>query len=394
MTIHKHLSKTKKIRLLKKRNHTKYQKRLYKYATKKDVKVAKKKCNDMSKHVGDWCTNQYLRNTLKNNKFLPTDSLNASEMYDLRDNYLNATINAIHKVFVASNKNINKNSLQIYSTGSTLAWSDKDVQISLNLYNNYTLDNLKKLTKIIKSTRKHNQQYFLKKTKKIFDTYYDINFYMPSLFHYIYLPKSQKAFIQKCEPHCYTNKPVIKSNHIEVQLVLKPDFTNDPGEFLYNDIIRCMLNINMQLSKCYERYINKPAKSLVTIINNIHSNTPFSINEHLSNITSINPICAEMYLSVCSTIYVVWYMQINNEKTHTAEQRTDLKYLAIPTVVENHIMYVETKKEKYNHRKLNALNHAHRPLLISLLEKAVKISGRGYSTKRINIVKNLLKELI
>ncbi len=393
MLINKHLRKTKKIRLLKKRNHTRHQKRLYKYATKTDIKSAKKKCNDENKHVGDWCTNQYLRNTLQNKNNLPPDSLTAEQVYDLRDNYLDTTIDSIRNTFITNSKNMNKNSLKIYSTGSTSPWSDKDVQISLNLKNKYTLENLKKLTQIIKSTRKHNQAYFLKNTKKIFDTYYDINFYMPSFFHYIYLPKTQKAFIKNCEPYCYMNKPIIKSNHIEVQLVLKPDFTHNPEEFLYNDIIRSILNNNMQLTKCYERYTNKPAKSLVTIINNIHSNTPFSINEHLGNIASINPICAEMYLSICSTIYVVWYMQINNKKTNTERQRTDLKYLAIPTVVENHIFYTETKKDKYNHRKIHALTHAHKPLLISLLKKVIKITGRGYSIKRINAVKKLLKEL-
>lgn len=379
------------IQLFKKATSIRTNKKLYNKINKKTIKKYKKMCNDKSKNIGNWCTNQHIRYLLENKGV--SDILSAEKIYKLREKHLANNIFKINNIFFSKVKNLKPTSIKILPTGSTNMWSDKDVQILLNLYDNFTLNNLKTLTKIITDTRKKNQEYFFVKHNRLYDTYYDINFYMPGLFNFICLPKSDAKTIDKYRQYAYTSDTIIKKNHLEIQLVFKPDFSQYPEEFLYTDILRSMKKYNMKLDRCYDIYIDKPATAIISIINNIHSNTPFLINKYLSDIVSINSVCAEMYFSICTTIYVVWYMQINKSETKCEQLLKDLHYLAIPTVVENHIHFTETKKKKYLERKKHALKHANKHLLITLLKNAIKISGQKYSQERIIAVKNLLKEL-
>ena len=86
-------------------------------------------------------------------------------------------------------------------------------------------------------------------------------------------------------------------------------------------------------------------------------------------------------------------MQMNDSKSMSEQFKDDLMYLAIPAVIENHIHYVETKKEKYNSRKKHALKNANKSLLISIIRDLIKIKGGHYSKTKINMLKKLLKEL-
>ena len=250
---------------------------------------------------------------------------------------------------------------------------------------------LKNITNSIIKIRKDNQKnFFDKNKKKLFDTYFDINYYMPSLFYFLNMPASKTYFINNVKQFCYIKKT--SNNPFKANAVLKPNF-DKPREFLYEDSRNILKNYNMNLKHCYEKYKNKPAIALAKIINNIHSNESFNINNYLFDITSINNICAEMYMSICTTIYVVWYIQMNNSEIMSEQFKKDLKYLAIPAVIENEIHYIETKKEKYNLRKEHALKNADKPLLISILKSLVMNKSDKYSKSKINILKKLLKQI-
>ena len=84
---------------------------------------------------------------------------------------------------------------------------------------------------------------------------------------------------------------------------------------------------------------------------------------------------------------------MNNSEIMSPQFEKDLKYLAIPAVIENEIHYIETKKEKYNLRKEHALKNADKPLLISILKSLVMNKSDKYSKSKINILKKLLKQI-
>lgn len=379
----------KTIKQLKKYTNLKETKKIYNKVKKKKIDNYKKICNDNSDYIGNWCTNQKVREYLSHNN---NDIVSPEKIYQIRDDFLKNNINSIFKYIKHYTKN-NKinNNIKIFPTGSSKITSDKDVQFILNLYYKFTLADLKNITNSIIKIRKDNQKnFFDKNKKKLFDTYFDINYYMPSLFYFLNMPASKTNFINNVKQFCYIKKT--SNNPFKASAVLKPNF-DKPREFLYEDSRNILKNYNMNLKHCYEKYKNKPAIALAKIINNIHSNESFNINNYLFDITSINNICAEMYMSICTTIYVVWYMQMNNAEIMSSQFERDVKYLAIPAVIENEIHYIETKKEKYNLRKEHALKNADKPLLISTIKKLVMIKSDKYSKSKINMLKTLLKNL-
>jgi hypothetical protein len=387
----KKTKKTKKIKMLKKYTSLKETKKIYKKVNNKKINKYKKICNDNSFFIGNWCVNQNIRKYLiDNNK--NNEIVSPEKIYEIRDDFLKNNINSIFRYIKQYTKNnkISKN-IKIFPTGSSKITSDKDVQITLNLYYKFTLTDLKNITNSIIKIRKDNQKnFFDNNKKKIFDTYFDINYYMPSLFYFLNIPVSKTNFINNVKQFCYIKKT--SNNPFKASVVLKPNF-DQPMRFLNQDCRNILKNYNMNLKHCYERYKNKPAEGLANIINNIHSNKPFNINSYLFDITSINNICAEMYMSICTTIYVVWYMQMNNSEIMSPQFEKDLKYLAIPTVIENQIHYVETKKEKYLLRKQHALKNADKALLTAILKSLVINKSDKYSKSKINILKKLLKEI-
>ena len=379
----------KQLKKLKKYTNLKETKKIYSKVKKKKIHNYKKICNDNSDYIGNWCTNQKVREYLNNNN---NDIVSPEKIYKIRDDFLKNNINSIFKYIKHYTKNnqINNN-IKIFPTGSSKITSDKDVQITLNLNYNFTLSELKNITNSIIKIRKENQKnFFDKNKKKIFDTYFDINYYLPSLFYFLNIPISKTNFINNITKFCYIKKT--STNPFKANAVLKPNFDN-PIEFLYEDSRNILKTYKMNLKHCYEKYKNKPAVALAKIISNIHTNKSFNINSYLFDITSINNICAEMYMSICTTIYVVWYIQMNNSEIMSEQFKKDLKYLAIPAVIENHIHYIETKKEKYNLRMKQALKNANKPLLISTIKKLVMIKSDKYSKSKINMLKTLLKNL-
>ena len=364
---------------------------MYSKVNKKIIHKYKQHCNDRSNHIGNWCTNQKLREYLKNINSI--NIVGPKEIYNIRDTFLKNNIADIFKYLknFYKHKSLNKNNIKIFPTGSSNITSDKDVQILLNLFYKFNSTELNNITNAIIKTRKENQRFF-PNNKKIFDIYFDINYYTPSLFYFIRLPKSKKNFIKKIEKYCYIEN-ISNNNKLEATVVLKPDFKN-AREFLYEDCCNILKIYNMKLKKCYDSYKKKPSSAVFHIINNIHEDTPFKINNYLFDITSINNICAEMYMSICTTLYVVWYMQMNNSNSKSKQLKMDLKYLAIPAFIENHIHYIETKKGKYNLRKKQAFKDANKPLLISIIQDLIHIRGKQYSTSKITILKKLLKEIL
>jgi hypothetical protein len=380
--------KNKKFNEFKERTSLQKTKRIYQKVNKGELKIFKKECHDTSKWIGNWCTNQKIREHLGESEY----TISAEKIYKFRELFLNRVIESI-RILIKSSLNVKKNSIDIFPTGSSNNTSDKDVQIELNFSNKYTLGDLRKITNIIIKIRKYNQKYFFKKHKKVFDTYYDINFYMPGLLHFIDMPVSKHNLIDKINKYSYMNKVLHIKSKLHFDFILRPDFTENPEQILLKDSFNIMKNYNMKLNSCYTNYKNKPASALHTIINNIHKDKEFNINDYIFDIVSINNICAEMYMSICCIIYVVWYMQMN-KNVASDELKRDLKYIAIPTVIENHLLFLETKKEKYNLRKQSALKHADKDMLIRILKQIAKLKKRQYSVLKIKRAKLLLKELL
>ena len=351
----------------------------------------KNECTDPKKvDEGYWCARQKLRKQVEKLSPFPSAAMTAKQIYNLRDKYLNAQINLIETAFKSSvNKQsttLNANLLKIYPTGSENIHSDKDVQMALNLYQKWNPHLLTTLTDIIVLNRTYSQDFFFKNKKTPqFDFYYDINYYMPSIFHYLYIPRGlTKKRVKLYTKHCYISNSL---NDGSIFLVFKPDFTNSEAAltFLSKEVKAILKGYEPDLDQCYQEYKKTPANALIKAIKCIKYKQLYknynNYNNYLQEIVSINHICAEMYFSICSTIYVVWFMQQNKEKlnfnyitkswldTNDAWVINELGYLAIPTVIENHIFFHKTNKEKYNVRKQHALKYADRSILIRIIHK-------------------------
>ena len=182
-------------------------------------------------------------------------TISADKIYKFRELFLNRVIESI-RILIKSSLNVKKNSIDIFPTGSSNNTSDKDVQIELNFSNKYTLGDLRKITNIIIKIRKYNQKYFFKKHKKVFDTYYDINFYMPGLLHFIDMPVSKHNLIDKINKYSYMNKVLHIKSKLHFDFILRPDFTENPEQILLKDSFNIMKNYNMKLNSCYTNYKN------------------------------------------------------------------------------------------------------------------------------------------
>ena len=88
-------------------------------------------CNDKSKNIGNWCTDQHIRYLLENKGV--SDILSAEKIYKLREKHLANNIFKINNIFFSKVKNLKPTSIKILPTGSTNMWSDKDVQILFNI---------------------------------------------------------------------------------------------------------------------------------------------------------------------------------------------------------------------------------------------------------------------
>lgn len=392
----KNIKKTlkKKYNLFMKHTRPKYQKKLYSYIKKKDVHGSRKLCKDY-KHIGDWCLNQRIRLLVENNKdvsYRKEDVLSAKKIYSLREKYLIDIIQRIYSLFY-NNKSGEKDIIYIYPTGSENLWSDKDVQISLNLAYFFKKKDLIELTDIIQIIRKESNNLFFKNKERLFDNYYDINFYMPSLFHYVLDTPCGRIVKKKFDKYCYSLRSVVGGNKKYHLMAIKPDFSVDRESFLYNELKFIIKDYTPKLHSCYVKYKDKPSSALSKFINCVQNDIPFSINDILTDIVYYNSICAEMYFTVCTPLFVVWFIQINNSKSGRSSIKKDLKYLSIPAFVENYILFLNTNKKKYKERMNAALSYVDKPLLKKMLGQIIKNPGEEYSKERYLMLKTIRAEL-
>ena len=86
-------------------------------------------------------------------------------------------------------------------------------------------------------------------------------------------------------------------------------------------------------------------------------------------------------------------MQMNNSKFNDVRLQNDIHKIAIPTAVENHIIYCATKKQKYLLRRDHALGHADKPLMKYIITNICSEKHANKSKQKIIYLKSLLKLL-
>ena len=98
------LKKTIKIKKFKKYTNLKETRKIYSKVHNKKINNYKKICNDDSKFIGNWCTNQKLRKHLiHNNKNI--DVVSPEKIYEFRDAFIKNNINSIFKYIKQYTKN-------------------------------------------------------------------------------------------------------------------------------------------------------------------------------------------------------------------------------------------------------------------------------------------------
>ena len=97
------VKKTMKIKQLKKYTSLKETKKIYSKVNKKKINNYKKICNDNSDFIGNWCTNQKLREHLIHNN--NNNIVSPEKIYEIRDDFLKNNINSIFKYIKHYTKN-------------------------------------------------------------------------------------------------------------------------------------------------------------------------------------------------------------------------------------------------------------------------------------------------
>lgn len=234
-------------------------------------------------------------------------------------------------------KNTFNKKIKIYKTGSNKISSDIDLQISLNIANKWTYKELNTLILFINNKiNKKNNKLHIDINKQ-----FDINFYLPTIFYHIssikYLDKLNKKFY-------------IKKNNNIYSLCLKPNFDISQKKietFLLKDSIKIFYNEEKNYKKYLSLYKNI-SKLLENITNLMISNK--DNNKMLLKLNSINCKGSDMYFSINTIIYVVWHLQLKNKIPIN-----DLKYIVIPSFIENYIRFKSTNNPKYKYRYIKSL---------------------------------------
>jgi len=243
-------------------------------------------------------------------------------------------LNGLRYVYVSNmiediRKDTSKRKLKIIPTGSKNLSSDIDIQITLNFSSNVKVVFFKYVIDMI---IKH-----IKIADKIwgeFPTRLDVNFYPFGLFNFVNSKISYDGLsVSKNGNNCCWI-PVLDNQDLTYQ-------------FLKRDIKRINKKYKPNLQNFYNFYKENITESFFALYNNFKNNIidPEEHNNLILDLTKHNEIGPEMYFSVGSIIFVVWYIQMGNELPPTLK-----KYLSIPSYLENNRLYKETGKEKYKIR--------------------------------------------
>lgn len=245
-------------------------------------------------------------------------------------------LNGLRYIFVSEmiidiKKNIKKK-IKIYPTGSKKISSDIDIQIALDLslkINKEFFDNL--IDIIIKNIK------YADNIWGEFPNRLDVNFYPSCLFNFF--SESSKD---------YNGLIVSKGNCCWVPILDNKDLAY---EFLVCDIKRINKNYKHNLNEFYKLYKENISKAVYKLYSNYKKCyiEAKQHNELILELTKYNEIGPEMYYSVGSIIFVVWFLQLGN---HLPKKL--IKYLSIPSYLENKILFQKTKKQKYFERMNNS----------------------------------------
>jgi len=223
--------------------------------------------------------------------------------------------------------------LKIIPTGSKNLSSDIDIQVLLNLsmpvkqgFFSHVIDMITKHVKIADDIWGE------------FPNRLDVNYYPFGLFNFVSgrsrdHPRFDGLLISPTTKMCCW-VPVLKNKDLAY-------------DFLKVDTGRVNKKYKPNLKKFYELHKGNVQTSFFQLYNDYKNETLEIVehNKHILNLTKYNEIGPEMYFSVGSIIFVVWYIQLGNK------MNSDLiKYLSIPSYLENKILYERTGKDKYKYR--------------------------------------------
>lgn len=271
--------------------------------------------------------------------------------------------------------------IKIYGTGSKKLSSDIDLQISLNLSTKWKEKELKKLYNLVKNKITMINNIF----NKNIDTFFDFNVYLPSIFFYISNLKGLNGIKKKF---------YLQKNNNIYNLCLRPNFNIKKIEII-NFLIKDITNIFQKEEYSYKKYINE-SKKIAYILKNISSIllNKNNNNDNLLKLFNFNCNGNDMYYSICTTIFTVWFIQLKNNIP-----KKDLIYICIPAFIENYINFVLTKKEKYKKRFKKSIKLVKKfnkqKMFINIIEKIKNINFDNVKTNcsidknKVAIIKNI-----
>lgn len=245
-------------------------------------------------------------------------------------------LNGLRYVFVSEmiediRKSIKNRNFKIYPTGSKNLASDIDIQIVMNLTS--------KIDKKLLETIVDKVIVSIKKADKIwgeFPNRLDVNFYPSGLFNFITNKNKTYSGLLISEKN---------NNCCWVPILDKQDLIRD---FVSKDLSLINKNYKPRLVSFYKYYKKNITDYWMKLYYNFNENIliPSEHNDMILKLVKHNEIGPEMYFSVGSIIFVVWYIQLGNDIPKNIK-----RYLSITSFVENDYLYQKTGKDKYRQRR-------------------------------------------
>lgn len=245
-------------------------------------------------------------------------------------------LNGLRYVYVSDmiegiRKNVKIKKFKIYPTGSKNLSSDIDIQIVMNLTSKIDKHLLEKIVdNVVESIKKADSIW------GEFPNRLDVNFYPSGLFNFV--TNKHKTY-----PGLMMSKH--DNNCCWIPILDDPELIRD---FVSKDLSLVNKNYRPRLASFYKNYKQNITDYWMRLYHNYQEDVliPSQHNKMILKLVKHNEIGPEMYFSVGSIIFVVWYIQMKNDIPPYVK-----KYLSISSYVENNNLYQRTGKEKYKIRR-------------------------------------------
>ena len=287
--------------------------------------------------------------------------------------------------------------------GSTNAWSDVDYQVSFSLSSITELgfdrlcDAIDDVRALVAPLPKAVCRCFDRISA---DNFVEVNWYLPTLLfrtskHRTRPQSNASSGCQRYFAECPNNVTCL------VPQLRSPE---ERFRFLVADCVATLSRQRTQLGTCYSRYRTLwPTLRLLKQLASSHtrSHAPAEtclrdrdFNALLFRLVRANPTCADMYFSIGAILFVVVFLQVCGGSLKKCPlSRQALSALAVPSALENTLMFARTHKKKYQRRvEMSLARIEDRALAKAVISTALK--QRAPRAKRDQLAcKHLLDQL-